>query len=155
MVIHLVDHYICSLLHDYRIEQVDYCNLFLLLMCTGEYEKRQGVIFKYSRTRKTENAIDMINDFNGMLISDAYVAYQNMDEVSSAFCWAHVRRYFVNSIPLDSKGKEVPGSKGNEGREYINKLFKIEDNASDLSLEKKLQKQNHPDCSPNLRNILA
>lgn len=74
-------------------------------------------------------------------ISDAYVAYQNIDEVSSTFCWAHVRRYLVNSIPLDSKGKEVPGSKGNEGRDYINKLFKIEDSASDLSLEKKLQKR--------------
>lgn len=114
---------------------------YMWVMCTGEYEKKQGVIFKYSRTRKTENVTDMINDFNGTLISDAYVAYQNIDEVSSAFCWAHVRRYFVNSIPLDSKGKEVPGSKGNEGRDYINKLFKIEDNASDLPLGKKLQKR--------------
>ena len=96
---------------------------YMWVMCTGEYEKRQGVIFKYSRTRKTENATEMIDDFNGTLISDAYVAYQNIDEVSSAFCWAHVRKYFVNSIPLDSKGKEVPGSKGNEGREYINKLL--------------------------------
>lgn len=100
------------------------------VMCIGEYEKRQGVKFKYSRTRKTENAIDMIAEFNGTLISDAYVAYQNIDEVSSAFCWSHVRRYFVNSILLDSKGKEVPGSKGNEGRNYINKFFKIEDNVS-------------------------
>lgn len=35
----------------------------------------------------------------------------------------------------------MPGSKGNEGQDYINKLFKIEDNASDLSLDKKLQKR--------------
>lgn len=114
---------------------------YMWVMCTGEYEKKQGVIFKYSRTRKTENAEDMLGNYTGTLISDAYTAYQKMTKVTSAFCWAHVRRYFVESIPLDPKGKEIPGSKGNEGREYINKLFKIEDKISHLSLEQKLQKR--------------
>ncbi|WMJ77520.1 MULTISPECIES: IS66 family transposase [unclassified Sedimentibacter] len=75
-----------------------------------------------------------------MLISQS-TPYQNIDEVTNVFCWAHVRRYFLNSIPLDSKGIEVPGLKGNEGREYINKLFKIEDKISGLSLEQKFQKR--------------
>lgn len=47
----------------------------------------------------------------------------------------------VNSIPLDSKGKEILGSNGNEGLEYINKLFKIEDKISDLPLDQKLKKR--------------
>jgi len=64
----------------------------------------------------------------------ACALFENLDK-------AHVIRYFVESIPLDSKGKEIPGSKGNEGREYINKLFKIEKEISDLSLEKKLEKR--------------
>jgi len=124
-----------------EIDRTPSSKSYMWVMCTGEYEKKQGVIFKYSRTRKTENAKEMISGYKGTLITDAYTAYQNMDEVSSAFCWAHVRRYFVESIPLDSKGKEIPSSKGNEGREYINKLFKIEDKISDLSLEEKLQKR--------------
>ncbi len=49
----------------------------------------------------------MLDDFKGTLITDAYVAYKNIDEATKAFCWAHVRRYFINSIPLDSKGNEA------------------------------------------------
>lgn len=116
-------------------------NSYMWVMCTGEHEKKQGVVFKYSRTRKSDNAIEILDGYKGTLITDAYIAYQNIDEVTSAFCWAHVRRYFVKSIPLDSKGKEIPGSKGNEGREYINKLFKIEEKISELSLDEKLQKR--------------
>ena len=122
---------------------------YMWVMCTGEYEKRQGVIFKYSRTRKSDNAIEMLDDYTGTLITDAYITYQKLKNVTSAFCWAHVRRHFVNSIPLDSKGKEIPGSKGNEGREYINKLFKIEDKISNLSLGKKLE-QRQEEATPLL-----
>jgi len=114
---------------------------YMWVMCTGEYEKKQGVVFKYSRTRKSDNAKEMLDDYAGTLITDAYITYQNLEQVTSAFCWAHVRRHFVNSIPLDSRGKEIPGSKGNEGRKYINKLFKIEDAISDLDLEQRLQKR--------------
>lgn len=35
------------------------------VMCTGENEKRQDVIFKYSRTRKTESSTYMIDSFDG------------------------------------------------------------------------------------------
>ena len=31
--------------------------------------------------------------------------------------WAHVRRYYIESIPLDHNGKELSGSKGAEGRD--------------------------------------
>lgn len=70
---------------------------YMWVMCTGEYEKRQGVIFKYSRTRKTENAINMIDGFNGTLITDAYIAYQNVDEVSS-LCTLLSRKSTSNCI---------------------------------------------------------
>lgn len=53
----------------------------------------------------------------------------------------HARRYFIESIPLDSKGKEIPGSKGAKGREYINLLFKVEDEIKDLPYDEKVQKR--------------
>lgn len=42
---------------------------------------------------------------------------------------------------MDSKGKEIPGSKGAEGREYINLLFKIEEEMKDLPFEGKKKKR--------------
>ena len=39
---------------------------------------------------------------------------------------------------MDSKGKEIPGSKG---REYINLLFKVEEKIKDFLCEEKKQKR--------------
>ena len=47
----------------------------------------------------------------------------------------------IESIPLDSRGKEIPGSKGAEGREYINLLFQGEEEIKSLSPEEKKQKR--------------
>lgn len=54
---------------------------------------------------------------------------------------AHARRYLIDSIHLDTEGKEIPGSKGAEGRGYIDLLFKVEDEIKDLSYEEKKQKR--------------
>ena len=45
------------------------------------------------------------------------------------------------AIPLDEKGKEIPGSKGAEGREYIDLLFKVENEIKDLPYEEKKKKR--------------
>ena len=56
-------------------------------------------------------------------------------------CWAHVRRYYIESIPLDSRGRELPGSKGAEGRGYVDLLFKVEEEIHDLPHEEKKEKR--------------
>ena len=56
-------------------------------------------------------------------------------------CWAHCRRYFIESIPLDQSGKEIPGSKGAKGRKYINLLFKLEKEIEEFSFEEKKQRR--------------
>ena len=61
----------------------------------------------------------------------------HLEDVKNSFCWSHLRRYYIDSIPLDNSGKEIPGSKGAEGREYVNLLFKLEKEMSDLSFEEK------------------
>ena len=75
------------------------------------------------------------------LTTDAYIEYEKVEGVKRSLCWAHRRRYFVESIPLDSNGKEIPGSKGAEGREFINLLFKIEEEMKDLSNEERKNKR--------------
>ena len=53
----------------------------------------------------------------------------------------HCRRYYIDSIPLDSNGKELNGSKGAEGRAYIDLLFKVEKEIEDLTFEEKKAKR--------------
>ena len=114
---------------------------FMWVMRSAESEEIQAAFFFYSRSRSGENARKLLKDFDGYLITDAYSGYDTVPEIKRSLCWSHARRYFIESIPLDAKGKEIPGSKGAEGREYINLLFKVEDEIKELPYEEKKQKR--------------
>ena len=58
----------------------------------------------------------LLEEFDGYLITDGYAGYEKVKNITRSLCWSHARRYFIESIPLDSKGKEISGSKGAEGR---------------------------------------
>ena len=115
---------------------------FMWVMQSGVAEAINATFFHYTTSRSVQEATDLLEGLHGYLMTDAYIAYKKLDHIKNSFCWAHCRRYFVDSIPLDSKGKEIPGSKGAEGREYIKLLFKLEEKISDLNYEeKKLKRQ--------------
>lgn len=114
---------------------------FMWVMRSAASEKLQAAFFYYSRSRSGENAQKLLDGYKGCLITDAYAGYDKVPDVKRALCWSHARRYLIDSIPLDAKGKEIPGSKGAEGREYINLLFKVEDEIKDLPYEEKKQKR--------------
>ncbi len=99
-------------------------NFYMWVMRSAASECRQASFFIYSRSRSTETARQLIGDYQGYLITDAYAGYNKAGAYKRALCWSHVRRYYLESIPLDSKGKEISGSKGAEGRAYKSiKLF--------------------------------
>lgn len=114
---------------------------FIWVMRSAASEDIQAAFFFYSRSRGGENARKLLKDFNGYLITDAYAGYDTVPDIKRVLCWSHARRYLIESIPLDSKGKEIPGSKGTEGREYINLLFKVEEEIKNLPYEEKKQKR--------------
>ena len=114
---------------------------FMWVMRSVASEDIQAAFFFYSRSRGGENARKLLKDFNGYLITDAYAGYDTVPDIKRALCWSHARRYLIESIPLDSQGKEIPGSKGAEGREYINLLFKVEEEIKNLPYEEKKQKR--------------
>ena len=114
---------------------------FMWVMRSAASEDIQAAFFFYFRSRGWENARKLLKDFNGYLITDAYAGYDTVPDIKRALCWSHARRYLIESIPLDSQGKEIPGSKGAEGREYINLLFKVEEEIKNLPYEEKKQKR--------------
>ena len=108
---------------------------------SGANESIKATFFHYSCTRGSSVPQKLLNEFTGYLITDAYIGYEKVENIKRSLCWAHCRRYFVESIPLDTKGKEIPGSKGAEGREYINLLFKLEEEMKDLPNEERKEKR--------------
>jgi transposase len=114
---------------------------FMWVMRSAECESITAAFFYYSRSRNGEIARELLTGFRGYLITDAYDGYNHIEDVIRVLCWAHCRRYYIESIPLDNNGKELPGSKGAVGREYINCLFKVEAEIKALPYEEKKQKR--------------
>lgn len=109
---------------------------YMWVIRSAACEDINAVFFHYSRSREREIANKLLSGFHGYLITDAYTGYDTVENIRRSLCWAHCRRYFIDSIPLDSSGKEIPGSKGAQGRAMIDKLFKIEEKIKDFSFEK-------------------
>lgn len=114
---------------------------FMWVMRSGAREEIQGAFFYYSSQRNREVAKSLIGDYKGYLVTDAYVVYEAAGQYQHCLCFAHCRRYFIEAIPLDNKGKEIPGSKGAEGREFIHLLFAVEEKIKNLSFEEKKKKR--------------
>ena len=114
---------------------------FMWVIRSAACEDIKASFFHYSRTRNGDIAMRLLEEFDGYLITDGYAGYEKVQNITRSLCWSHARRYFIESIPLDSKGKEISGSKGAEGRGYIDLLFKVEDEIKSLSPEEKKQKR--------------
>ena len=114
-------------------------NSYLWVSRSGEEEKKQGIIFMYSPSRSEKTAQEFIKGFRGILVTDGYASYNNIEGVTHAECWAHARRYFRDSIPLDENQKLNTNAYGYKGLEFCNKLFKIEEKIANLSVDEKVK----------------
>ncbi len=114
---------------------------YMWVIRSAACETIQAVFFHYSTSRKGEIARQLLSGFQGYLTTDAYAAYEKVENIRRNLCWSHCRRYYIDSIPLTSNGKEIPGSKGSEGRAQIDLLFKIESEIKDLPYEEIREKR--------------
>ena len=125
---------------------------YMWVMVSGEEEKEKGVIFKYSSSRAEKVAQDLLKDYKGILVTDGYDGYNNIENVVHSKCWAHARRYFYDSIPLDSQKKMIKTSDGYQGVKLIDDLFEIEKNIAKMTAEEKLEKRKEK-SAPVLKNF--
>ena len=117
-------------------------NSYMWVLCSGEEEKKRGTIFQYNKSRSAETAQAFLKGYKGILVTDGYASYNNIEEIRHAECWAHARRYFYESIPIDSNKKMDTSCDGYIGVEYIDKLFEIEKKIANLSVEEKKEARN-------------
>lgn len=104
-------------------------------------ESLNATFFYYSKSRSGDIPKDLLKGFHGYLTTDAYDGYEKVEGIRRNLCWSHVRRKSFDCIPLDSNGKEIEGSQGTKAREYINLLFKLEDEMKDLTYEERKEKR--------------
>ena len=116
-------------------------NSYMWVLSSGELEKTKGVIFKYSPSRSGEMAKEFLKGFKGIIVTDGYAGYNDVEDVIHAECWAHARRYFYESIPLLENKKMDTTSDGYIGVTYCDKLFEIERQIAELSVQEKKDKR--------------
>lgn len=112
---------------------------YMWVLRSGELENKKGVIFRYAPTRSAALAKDLLKDYKGILVTDGYAAYNDIENVTHAGCWSHCRRKFYDSIPLDEKKQMDTACDGYKGVTYCDKLFEIERQIADFELPEKLK----------------
>lgn len=128
-------------------------NSYMWVLTSGELEKKKGVIFKYSQSRSAETAQKFLEDYKNILVTDGYSGYNILEkDVNHAECWAHVRRYFYESVPLDSNKQMIKTADGYTGVKYIDELFKVEKEIAELNIEEKI-KVRQEKSAPILKNF--
>lgn len=95
-------------------------------------------LYHYSRSRGSEVAAELLKDYRGALMTDAYAGYNSVassQHLVHAQCWAHARRKFVEAEKSLPKGKKSPAITAilNE----IAKLYGIEKQIKTLSAAQK------------------
>lgn len=115
-------------------------NSYMWVLASGELEKKKGVIFKYSQSRSAETAKEFLEGYKNILVTDGYAGYNILEkDVNHTECWAHARRYFYESVPLDNNKQMITTADGYTGVKYIDELFKVEKEIAELNIDEKVK----------------
>ena len=100
---------------------------YVWLYSTSGDTRRPVVLYDYQPSRAGECASNFLNGFKGKLHTDGYEAYHCKlpDEIFVAGCWAHMRRYFTDTLktlPADIRTK----APAYIGLTYCDRLFALE-----------------------------
>lgn len=76
---------------------------------SGSLEGPPIILYEYTRTRSGEHARAFLEGFHGFHVSDAFDGYEKVEGITRCLCYSHLRRYYIDAIPLDSGKKEIPG----------------------------------------------
>lgn len=92
----------------------------------GRSEANQMIYFMYASDRCHHNAQDIMQNFNGLILADAWGAYDKVEGTVHAHDWAHVRRKFVDVVSGAPKGTDLKSSLSSKIISLISKLFRYD-----------------------------
>ena len=108
---------------------------YMWVYMSGRSEEKQMVLYNYEESRRHEHAVNYLKKYKGTVLSDGYQAYDKIDDIVQAGCWAHTRRYFKEALELMPKGVKAEDTQTYKCYSMINKLFRIEKANKKLSYE--------------------
>ncbi|MDE6749276.1 MAG: IS66 family transposase [Lachnospiraceae bacterium] len=112
---------------------------YMWLYRSGNDGKPPIILYDYQPSRNGDHAATYLKDFKGYVHSDGYSGYNKLKSITRVGCWAHLRRKFVEAIPM--KKQDGPPTSAEIGRQYCDKLFAVEDSLKDLSPEERFCKR--------------
>lgn len=102
---------------------------------SGQYSEQPVVLYDYQPGRGKEYPAAFLKGYSGYLQCDGYQVYASLEGVTPSCCWAHARRKF-NDAQLAQPKKT---GKASQALSSIQKLYAIEQQARDLSVEGRYQ----------------
>lgn len=69
---------------------------------TGIHEKNHIVLYDYRNGRAAEYPKEILKDFSGYIHCDGLKQYDAVPGTQRVGCWAHLRRYFLNAVKVQS-----------------------------------------------------
>lgn len=107
--------------------------------CNGKINDRSNIIFDYHPTRKSENAVRFLGEFDGFLVCDGYAAYNALQKAKRCGCLTHVRRYWVNALPKEKSAYET--SAAAKGVDFCNRIYHEEKLLTELPAEERYEQR--------------
>ena len=106
---------------------------YMWVYCSIKSSSHPIRMFDYQPGRSGTFPQKFLKDYTGYIHTDAYKGYEKIKGITRCFCWTHLRRYFVDSLPKDVNSPQatIPA----QAIRYINRLFELEKNLEVLSPE--------------------
>lgn len=116
---------------------------------TGKYYRETPVIlYDYQKTRSHEHPEVFLKGFQGLLVTDAFSAYEKMDrenpDISFSACWAHARRRFVEALKALPSGKKEAAKStiAHQALEKIAAIYHLDNELARLNPSERLRTRN-------------
>lgn len=100
------------------------------------------ILFDYDPSRGNGVPVRLLDGFVGYLVCDGYEGYAlvgSQEGIILLGCWAHVRRKFDEAIKALGKQGKAKGGRATKGLALIQKLYRIEKLAKEMSDEERYQ----------------
>lgn len=98
---------------------------------------KQAVVYHYSEGRGSDTAAALLGGTTGNVTVDGYSGYncvsKSSEQRSRSGCWSHLRRKLYEAMTVDTK--ETDGHENRDALKMIAELYKIEDEARELSID--------------------
>lgn len=115
---------------------------YMWLYRTGnDEEDRPIVLYEYQPNRSLQHPLKFLRGFKGYLHTDGYEVYHKLpSNIIVCGCLAHARRKFEEALKAIPKEQHI-GSQALIGKNYCDKLFRIESELKDLSAAERHDKR--------------